>query len=58
MLVPVPFLGFLSGPIAIGVAVYLTMKYTAVPLFPDGLFIPLGIEVFFWIDIWALKHVF
>jgi hypothetical protein len=57
MLVPIPFPGFLSFPIIIGVAVYLTMHYTRVELIPNGLFIPLGVEVFFRIGIWLIQEL-
>ena len=43
----IPLPGFLSFPVMIGLAAYLTMQYTGVELIPDGLFIPLGIEVVF-----------
>ena len=57
MLVPIPLPGFLSFPIIIGVAVYLTMHYTRVELIPNGLFIPLGVEVFFRIGIWLIQEL-
>jgi len=45
MVIPLP--SFLAIPAAIGLAVYLTMHYTGVELFPDGLLIPVGIECVF-----------
>lgn len=56
-MIPIPLLGFLSVPVAIGLAVYLTMHYTRVELIPDGLFIPLSIEVFFRISLWGIQEL-
>jgi hypothetical protein len=47
MFVPIPT--FLSVPIAVGLAVFLTMRYSGIQLIPNGLFIPLGVEIFFGI---------
>jgi hypothetical protein len=44
----IPLPSFLSFPASIGLAVYFTMHYTGVALIPDGLFVPLGVEVAFW----------
>jgi hypothetical protein len=57
MFVPIPLPAFLSVPIAVGLAVYLTMHYTGVQLIPNGLFIPLGVEVFFGIGFWVIQHL-
>ena len=54
MFVPIPLPAFLSLPIAVGVAVYLTMHYSGVQLIPDGLFIPLGVEIVFRIVLWVV----
>lgn len=51
----VPLPSFLAFPVAIGLAVYLTMRYTSVGLIPDGLFIPLGIEIVFWGLQWLIQ---
>jgi len=40
-------------PVSIGLAVYLIMHYTKVPLFPDGLVIPLVIEVISYVILWG-----
>ena len=53
-LVPLP--SFLSFPVSIGLAVYLTMHYTGVELIPEGLFIPLGVEVAFWGALWMIQQ--
>jgi hypothetical protein len=42
-----PLPGLLSLPATIALAAYLTMHYTGVELIPEGLGIPLGIEVTF-----------
>jgi hypothetical protein len=55
--VPIPLPGFMSVPLVIGLAVYLTMHYTGVSLIPDGLFIPLGVEAFFRIALWAIQEL-
>jgi hypothetical protein len=52
----VPLPSFLSFPASIGVAVYLTMHYTRVDLIPDGLFVPLGVEVLFWGANWMIQQ--
>ena len=52
--IPLPF--FLMIPASIGLAVYLTMHYTGVQLIPDGLFIPLSIEVGFLVAVWILQQ--
>ena len=54
-MIPLPIPGFLYIPIAIGLAVYLTMHYTQVELIPNGLFIPLSVEVFFIIGVWGIQ---
>jgi hypothetical protein len=56
-LVPVPLPGILGAITGIAVAVYLTMHYTGVSLIPDGLFIPLGVELFFRFGIWAFQQM-
>jgi hypothetical protein len=57
MFVPIPIPAFLSVPIAVGLAVYLTMRYTGVQLIPNGLFIPLGVEVLFGIGFWLVQQL-
>lgn len=52
-----PFLGFLSFPIAVGVAVFLTLQYTDASLIPDGLFIPLGVETGFAVGMWLFSSL-
>ncbi|HLP82527.1 MAG TPA: hypothetical protein VK141_11135 [Nitrosomonas sp.] len=52
LLTMIPFIGFLSFPLTVGVAVYLTMQFTEASLIPDGLFIPLGIETVFVVGMW------
>jgi len=54
-MIPIPIPGFLSIPAAIGLAVYLTMHYAQVELIPNGLFIPLSVEVFFRIGVWGIQ---
>jgi hypothetical protein len=51
----VPLPSFLSFPASIGLAVYLTMHYTGVELIPDGLFVPLGVEIAFWGAQWLIQ---
>jgi hypothetical protein len=46
-LVPIQIPSFLSIPFTIGMAVYLTTYYTTIPLIPEGLLIPVGIETVF-----------
>ena len=55
--VPLPLPGFVSVPLMIALAVYLTMHYTGVSLIPDGLFIPLGIEVSFRFSMWMIQEL-
>jgi len=55
-IIPVPLPVFVSVPVGIGIAVYLTMQYAHVELIPNGLFIPLVVEVFFRIGIWGIEH--
>ncbi|HLP18628.1 MAG TPA: hypothetical protein VK470_20390 [Bacteroidota bacterium] len=52
LLTMVPFIGFLSFPLTVGAAVYLTMQFTEASLIPDGLFIPLGVEIVFAVGMW------
>ena len=52
----IPLPSFLMIPVSMGVAVYLTMHYTGVELIPDGLFIPLGIEIGFMLAFWLLQE--
>ena len=54
-LVPLPLPWILGDIAGIGLAIYLTMHYTGVPLIPDGLFIPLGIEIFFRAGVWGVQ---
>jgi hypothetical protein len=51
----IPLPSFLSYPAAIALAVYLTMHYTGVDLIPDGLFIPLGVELAFTAALWLVS---
>lgn len=55
ILLPLP--PFISFPASIGLAVYLTMHYTSVPLIPDGLFVPLGVEVTFRGALWLIQEL-
>jgi hypothetical protein len=52
----IPLPSFLSFPASIGLAVYITMHYTGVALIPNGLFIPLGVEVAFWAALWMIQE--
>jgi hypothetical protein len=54
MFVPIPLPAILSFPLVVGVAVYLTMHYSGVPLIPYGLFIPLGVEIVFRFALWVI----
>jgi len=56
-LVPIPLPGILVDAAAIGLAVYMTMHYTGVSFFPDGLLIPLGVEIFFRFGIWLIGEI-
>jgi hypothetical protein len=51
-LIPGALPGFMSIPVEVGIAVYLTMHYTHVALIPEGLFIPLGVEATFMLAVW------
>jgi len=55
--VPLPLPVFLSVVVSIGLAVYLAMHYTGVELLPDGLFIPLGIELVFQGASWLIQDL-
>ena len=57
MFIPISLPAFLSVPIAVGIAVYLTMRYTGVQFIPNGLFIPLGVEVLFGIGFWVVRQL-
>ena len=48
---------YLVIPVSIGLAVYLTMHYTGVNFLPDGLFVPLGIEVVYQTATWAVQEL-
>ncbi len=54
-MMPLQIPGFVQIPITIGLAVYLTMHYTQIKLIPNGLFIPLSVEVFFNIGVWGIQ---
>jgi hypothetical protein len=54
MIVPLP--GVLAIAVAIGAAVYLTMHYTGVEFFPEGLLIPVAVEVVFMGVLWGLRE--
>jgi len=54
-MIPLPMPSFLSIPVTIGLAVYLTMHYAQVELIPNGLFIPLSVEVLFRIGVWGIQ---
>jgi hypothetical protein len=56
-LIPIPLPGIVGMIAGMGLAVFLTMHYTGVPLIPDGLFIPLGVEVVFGVGIWAIQEM-
>ncbi len=56
-LIPLPLPSVLAVVVGIGLAIYLTMQYTGVPLIPDGLLIPLGVEMLFRIGIWVIQDV-
>ena len=49
-----PLPGFFALPASIGLAIYLTMHYTGVELVPDGLLVPLSIELSFLGAIWLV----
>ena len=53
--VPIPLPAVLAAAAGIGLAVFLTMHYTGVSFFPDGLLIPLGVEIFFRLALWAIQ---
>ncbi len=57
-LVPFPMPGILVDAAAIALAVYMTMHYTGVSLVPDGLFIPLGVEVACSLAVWCIGQAF
>ncbi len=52
----IPLPSFLAFPAAIAVAVFLTMHYTEVDLIPDGLFIPLTVELLFLTALWIVQE--
>ena len=54
-LIPLP--GILMELCMIGVAVYATMHYTGVSFLPDGLLIPLGVELFFKGGMWLIEGI-
>jgi hypothetical protein len=56
-IIPIPLPSFLSILLPIGLAVFLTMYCTGVSFVPDGLFIPLGIEIAYRAVMWALREV-
>jgi hypothetical protein len=56
-LIPLPFPALLGTIAGIALAIYVTMHYTGVSLIPDGLFIPLGIEVVFHIGVWGFQEM-
>jgi hypothetical protein len=56
-LIPIPLPSILGAIAGIGLAVYLTMHYTGVSLIPDGLFIPLGVEVIIRIGISVIQEL-
>jgi len=55
MFVPIPLPSFLSVTVVVGLAVFLTMRYSGVQLIPNGLFIPLGVEILFRIILWIVQ---
>jgi hypothetical protein len=57
MFIPIPLPALLSVPLAVGIAVYLTMRYTGAQLIPNGLFIPLGVEILFGIGFWVAQRL-
>jgi hypothetical protein len=54
--VPLPLPSFIFILVSIGLASYLTMHYTSVGFIPDGLFIPLGVEIVFRVAVWAAQE--
>jgi hypothetical protein len=56
LVIPIPLPATILTVAGIGLAVYLTMRYTGVPLIPDGLLIPLAVEVVFRFAIWLIKE--
>lgn len=54
-IIPIPSILYL--PASIALASYLTMHYTGVALIPDGLFVPLGVEVAFWGALWMVRSL-
>jgi hypothetical protein len=57
LIVPIHVPSFLSIPFTMGLAVYLTTHYTAIPLIPEGLLIPVGIETVFRIASWLIQKI-
>ncbi|HTX19372.1 MAG TPA: hypothetical protein VMG34_12010 [Bacteroidota bacterium] len=55
-LIPIPIPAFVAAPLAIGLAIALAMHFNEMELIPDGLFIPLGIEVFYRVALWASQE--
>ena len=51
--IPLPIAEIFIVMAGIILAVYLTMHYTRIALMPDGLFIPLGVEVFSYFALWG-----
>ncbi len=51
-----PLPPFLALPASIGLAIYLTLHYTGVDLLPEGLFVPLTVEVIFIGGLWLMQH--
>jgi hypothetical protein len=54
LIVPLPLPGFIPTLAAFGIAVYLTTKDEKVDLIPEGLFVPLAVEVNFVVGAWLL----
>jgi hypothetical protein len=55
--IPLPWPSFVPILISIALAVVLTMLATDVSFIPDGLFIPLGIEIAYHAVLWGLSQL-
>ena len=54
--IPVPLPAFAFFLASTALAIYLTMHYTGVGFMPDGLFIPLGVELAAQIVLWTIQE--
>jgi hypothetical protein len=55
--IPLPWPSFVPILISIGLAVVLTMLATDASFIPDGLFIPVGIEIAYHAVLWGLSQL-